>query len=336
MAILQPGEYPLWFQLTDEGPVLLESIEYARFSAPFIPWPLAPHFRFALAKEDEILMAINRGGFLKLATWRGEAAGLGMYYFSGGAFWRQYTVGAFFFYDDKPAALLYLDDRFLDAGSPLPHPRTWTFRMESSVPHPLIIPALELFPADDGWDADSLHLGADGYWYYRVSKRTGQNPSVLMLRTADLAQHGEEISPGVFQNSALGEPLSAAPPPLMNLLSAAFASTGSDSALVISADFSQPRYFSENSGAGTALLVYYRADGEKTFALAILPTGSGFYITAGSGPEPFSLPPLPGGYVYTWIGMIEDSLFASWEEQEEYNIGAAGFMVFKMLVNNTN
>ena len=43
----------------------------------------------------------------------------------------------------------------------------------------------------------------------------------------------------------------------------------------------------------------------------------------------FSLPALPEGFVYTGIGMIANTVFASWEEQEGYSIGAAGFMVIR-------
>jgi len=41
------------------------------------------------------------------------------------------------------------------------------------------------------------------------------------------------------------------------------------------------------------------------------------------------LPGLPEGFVYTGIKYVGDSLFVSWEEQEDYSIGAAGFMVIK-------
>jgi hypothetical protein len=40
----------------------------------------------------------------------------------------------------------------------------------------------------------------------------------------------------------------------------------------------------------------------------------------------FSLPPLPEDFVYTGIGLSGDTVFASWEEQDGYSIGAAGFM----------
>ena len=250
MAILQTGEQPLWFQLTEGGPVLLESIEDAIFSAALVPWPLALHIRFFNERGGELVMAVNRDGFMKLAPGSGTG-GLAMYRFSHD-FWRRYTVGGFVFYGDKPAALLYLDDRFLDSSAPLPALRTWTFNMDSNMPFPLEIPALEFFPVEEGWSADTLRLGYDGHWYYRVRK-SGSMAEIRMLRTDDLARAGEEIFAEDFFNSA-------------------------------------PR---------------------KTDTLYS------------------SLPPLPEGFFYTGTGRAGDSLFASWEEQADYNIGAAGFMVIK-------
>lgn len=42
-----------------------------------------------------------------------------------------------------------------------------------------------------------------------------------------------------------------------------------------------------------------------------------------------SLPLLPEGFFYTGIGSVGDNLFAVWEEQTDFNIGAAGFVVLK-------
>jgi hypothetical protein len=118
----------------------------------------------------------------------------------------------------------------------------------------LTIPALELFPAAEGWDADTLRYGSDGFWYYRVIKKSESRPEVRMLRTADLAMAGENITQDAFQNSAPHE--------------------------------------------------------------MILP-------------EHFSLPPLPDGFFYTGTGTAGGSVVAFWEEQEDFNIGAAGFVVIK-------
>jgi len=250
MAILQTGGQPLWFQLTEEGPVNIESIQDAVYSCALVPWPLALHIRFFSETEDGIVMVVNRDGFLKLAP---DDSGLAMYRFYGGDFFRQYSIGGFVFYDGKPASLLYLDDRFLDSELPVPNPRTWSFNMNSNAPFPLEIPALRIFPEEEGWDADTLRLGADGFFYYRVAKRSGSEQAVRMFRTADLSQGGEEISIEAFYNSAPHE-----------------------------AEISHP-----------------------------------------------SLPPLPEGFFYTGIGFLGDSIFAGWEEQEDFSIGAAGFVLIK-------
>jgi hypothetical protein len=252
-AVLQTGDVPLWFRLTEEGPVLLESIEDAALSAAFVPWPLAIHVRFLYIQDGEIVLAVNRDGFLKLVPYKGAIEGLTLFRFSGGEYWRQYTIGGFVFFNGIPAVLLYLDSHFLSSGSPPPLLRTWTFNMQSNMPFPLAIPALEIYPAEEGWEADALRYGSDGLIYYRVVKRNDAKPEVKMFNTKDLAKAGNEISSDVFFNSTLRK--------------------------------------EEN-------------------------------------PNPL-LPELPEGFFYTETGRVGDSLFASWEEQEDFNIGAAGFVIIK-------
>jgi hypothetical protein len=250
VAILQTCEHPIWFQLTENGPVHIESIEDAVMTAAFIPWALALHVRFYHERNGELVLAINRDGFVKIAP---SDTGLAFYHFSGGEFWKHYTIGGFFVFNNQDTALLYLDERFLDSDAPLPNPRTWTFGMESNLPFTNSIPALELFPAQDGWNADTLRLGNDGYWYYRVSRKNFLQPVIQMLKTENLAQAGIAISIDDFFNSSPKE-------------------------------------------------------------VKITDT---------------SLPSLPEGFVYTGLAHVGDSLFASWEEQDTFNIGAAGFMLIK-------
>ncbi|MDR2941017.1 MAG: hypothetical protein LBV17_00290 [Treponema sp.] len=253
-AVLKTGGVPLWFRLTEEGPVLLESIDDAALSAAFVPWPLALHVRFLYEKDGEIILAINRDGFIKLVPYKGDIDGITLFRFSGGEYWRQYTIGGFVFYNDSPAALLYLDDHFLSSGSPPPLLRTWTFNMQSNMPFPLTIPALEIFPAEEGWEADVLRYGTGGLIYYRVVKRNDAKPEVKMFSASDLAKNGSEITSDVFFNSALRK--------------------------------------EENKNP--------------------------------------LLPELPEGFFYTETGRVGDNLFASWEEQEDFNIGAAGFVIIKV------
>ena len=247
-AILQTGEYPLWFQLTENGPVHVSNTGDSR---DLVPWPYAPHVSFMENINGELIVVVNRFGFLKLAA---ESGGLALYVFSGGEFWNEYTSGGFVFFEGGPAALIYPENHFLDTLLPQrrsPLYRTWSFNMNSNTPFVLDIPALQFFPQDEGWIINSLRQREDGYFYYRA--RNSDTGDVYMFRTINLAHAGEEISIEVFYDSY----------PLQK-------------------DYSHP-----------------------------------------------ALPPLPDGFVYTGMCYITDNIFASWEEQIDYSIGAAGFVVIK-------
>ena len=253
MAILQTGEFPIWFKLTDQKPVHIGSIEDMIGASAFVPWPYAPHIRFLQKENDELVMVINRGGFLKIAQKENVDADrheLAVYNFSSEIF-RQYTTGGFFVYNDNPAALLYLDDRFMETTLPKPRPQIWSFNMESNNLFSIEIPVFKFFPEEDGWSFDAIRKGNDGLFYYRAAKRNESSASVKMFRTENLTQQGAEISIDVFYNSAPRKD-----------------------------EISHP-----------------------------------------------SLPALPEGFVYTETAEIGENLFASWEEQKDYSIGAAGFML---------
>jgi hypothetical protein len=252
-AIVRGGEYPVWFQLTDRGPVHIEAVEDSFFTCALIPWPLALHVRFYEINNNELFLAVNRDGFIKFTVNDDNSGSLALYRFSGENF-QQYTAGGFIFYDDNPAALLYLDDRFLDSGAPVPSPRTWTFSIKSNTPFPVNIPALELFPAEDGWNIDTLRLSGDGYYYYRVINWLSEQPQIRMLRSLNLAQGGNDVSLEAFQNSASPEP--------------------------------------------------------ETW-------------------QHSSFPHLPENFFYTGYIWLAKNLIGFWEEQQDYNIGAAGFIIIK-------
>jgi len=325
MAVLKAGEYPLWFQLGPQGPELLNSIDEACYSRALIPWPLAPHIRFMLARSDAVFMAVNTDGFLAFSPWEAGEGSTALYRFSGGDFWQPYTVGAFVFYDDTPAALLYRDDRFLDTGAPLPSPRTWTFSMETAVPFAFNIPSLEFFPASEGWDIDALRFCADGFWYYRAVKKDKGGNEIRFLRGRSLGMQGETIGSGSFHNSALPEAPAAAPPALQTLL-AAMDTPGT--VMAVSPDFASQRYFANTANSSVTVLAFYR-NGDPSAALAVDLSGRGLFAV-GQATVPIALPALPENFVYTGIALCGQTIVAVWEEQEEYNTGAAGFMVLRL------
>jgi hypothetical protein len=66
------------------------------------------------------------------------------------------------------------------------------------------------------------------------------------------------------------------------------------------------------------------------YALIITAEGRGVYGKYRDGvPETgeFSLPALPEGFVYTGIGLCASVLLVPWEEREDWNVGASGFLI---------
>jgi hypothetical protein len=346
LLILQAGENPLWFELGDEGPRVIKDPDEASLS-PFVPWPLARHIRFILPRGEELVMGVNREGFLRFAPWdragSPDSGGIALYRHADVPYWGQYTLGALFPFGEGVAALLYRDDFFSETGLPLPGPRVFSLERDSPELRALELPALEEFPAGEGWDVDALRPAPDGYWYYRGIRKNIAQPEIAYRRTRDLGLRGEAVSVSGFQNSALPEPAAAAPALLGSALAACFApGSGGGFAVAVSPDFPGPRRF---AGAGaeaaegieTGLTGFYREqpEGGPGIALVIGPGGRGIFAREiPGGPaalSPFSLPPLPPGFVYTGAALCGDTLIALWEEQEGWNIGAAGFMAIKVL-----
>jgi hypothetical protein len=338
VAVLNAGLYALWFQFGPQGPEQIVSIEDACYSRALIPWPLAAHVRFMIAHGDDVIMAINGDGFLVLRSWDIQAGeqGTALYRFSGGDLWQLYTVAALVFVDEIPAALLYRDDRFLDTGAPLPVPRAWTFTMETSTPLALDIPALQLFPGHEGWDIDTLRFSSDGYWYYRVIKKDSGEQTIKYMRSLSLETDGGPVSSGMFHNSALPEPLAAAPPALSSLLGLM---DFQEAVMVVSPDYNSQRYFAHNPDSVIDTLAYFRASPPSVLAINV--QGSGLYDAGvpplSAAPDaavprgiPLTLPSLPENFVYTGIALSGETIIAAWEEQEEYSTGAAGFMALRL------
>ncbi|MDR3167414.1 MAG: hypothetical protein LBT93_05675 [Treponema sp.] len=340
--ILEPGEVPLWFELGPEGPLLINAPGAAAL-VPFEPWPLSRFIVGFLSRGDTLFLAINRDGFLIFTPRAGEGEGLTLYRAAEPALWDPYTVGSFFLYRDLPAVLLYRDDFFADPVAEAPSPRVWGLVPGIPGPVGLEIPSFEVFPPGAGWDIDALRLGQGGRWYYRgVQKSSSPKARTLRyLRTADLSLPGEETSFAAFQESLRPESAAGAPPLLRLVLEEAFklnAPARSQSAAILFPGFSAPRHFIPGTVPGSGdeelinLVGYYRDAGPEGFsdALVILGDGRGIYgRDRGSGPEtePFSLPPFQEGFVYTGLAPAGTALIASWEEQEGFNVGAAGFMV---------
>jgi len=150
-----------------------------------------------------------------------------------------------------------------------------------------------------------------------------------MLRAGDFTMPGEQVSLGAFQNSALPEPVSSAPDGLREMLGLVFSESGYNAATVVSPEFQYARFFATNPDS-SAIAGFYSAG----FFITVSADGGVFYAEKGTASAASirrsSLPALPEGFIYTGIAMISGVIFASWEEQEDYSIGAAGFMVISI------
>ncbi|MDR2371435.1 MAG: hypothetical protein LBD71_08140, partial [Treponema sp.] len=114
-ALLETGENPLWFELSPEGPRVIDAPGNASL-APFVPWTTARHITGMLpGKAGGLVMAVNRGGFLLAGTYGAAGARvpeLTALHRVEAPYWNDYTAVSFFLLNEKPAVLLSRDDFF--------------------------------------------------------------------------------------------------------------------------------------------------------------------------------------------------------------------------------
>jgi len=332
LALLKTGEHPLWFELAAGGPVLIESPDDASLAA-YSPWPFARFIIDMQVWDDFLAMAVNRDGFLVLGAAADDTEAV-LYRARGGLIWNSYTAESFFVWDDKPAVLLYRNDFFIEPTAPSLQPQVYVLDMSSPVPVGASVPALENFPPGDSWEAEVLHRGPGGLWYYRLKEKGKDQANTVYFRTESLEEAGTRIAIGEWRNSNTQEIPENVARCLAEIINAASGSYpgGLNLVKLISPENKEPRVFVPQAATGTGedLLYVYCREADQ-FAIAIFPDGQGYY-SGGKEPAaiPFTLPPLPEGFGYTGIAVFGKILVASWEEQQDASIGAAGFMVISL------
>jgi len=340
LARLKTGGNPIWFEFGQEGLSLIESASAASL-IPYAPWPHAKYVTAMAIWNGFLVMAVNRDGFLILGpVWKSsqsETTELILYRSAAGNFWDKYTTESFFIWEGKPAVLLYRNDFFGELTAQTPNPRVFTLDLLSAIPVGANVPALEIFPPDGSWETEVLHRGPDSLWYYRMKEKGQARTATAYFRTADLNVEGKRISFGEWMNSYRGETSGNIPGNLALALERASEFSPGTTGLLktVSPDFEGQRIFSLASspaGENFAVLSGYCQMSPESLALVILPDGRGF-LSYGEDSEPrsFSLSALGEGFVYTGVAVIGNVIVASWEEQQEAGVGAAGFMVVNFL-----
>jgi hypothetical protein len=351
LALLQGGEQPLWFELGEQGPALIASPEEAPLR-PFAPWPLALRVAGTLGLEDRIILGINREGFLVFAPQADDEDSIALYRVDNNALWQDYSVASLFVFDSKPAALLYRDDYFIDRSAPPPSPRVWGLDHGAGM-QGLFVEAFEDLPPEDGWDLEDLRQGPDDRWHYRAILKSGRLQGMGYFSAGDLALPAEPSTQAALQNASRPRPRDQAPEPLRQVLEAALAPEEGHSgviALVASPEFQSarnyaaPRAFEDIQGDIRLYNGYYLRNSRGAIALVVGPEGQGAIGVLRDDElmlREFALPSLPRGFVYTGAALFHrpfgggpdrgapGSVIALgiWEEQENWNVGAAGFVL---------
>jgi hypothetical protein len=332
-AFLKTGVNPLWFEFGPGGPELINSPDDSTLTS-FLPWPHAKYIAGIQIWNEFLVMAVNRDGFLIFGGGK-ENGDVVMYRAADAGLWDNYTVESFFIWDAKLAALLYRNDFFIEPLVPRLKPQVFVLSDSYARPLGTSVPALESFPPGDAWESEIIHRGNDGYWYYRMKEKGKIQNETSFFRTSDLAEAGTKISISEWRNSSKPENQENAP----FLIKEIMKNTAFHPGMVyaVSPDFEGLRFYAPSlpessrpeQSNPSPFYAYCRV--KDHLALAVKSNGEGFILRGEErGIQPFSLPSLPEGFAYTGIACLGNVLAASWEEQQEAGIGAAGFMVMKI------
>jgi hypothetical protein len=324
-TMVRTGPEPFWFELAAGGPRLIPSPRHAALE-PFVPWKLSRYIVAFLADENRLTAAVNQEGFLVFDFPKeGEIA----FCYYPAPSWAGYSVSSVFRFERHPAALLVRDGIFSDPAPPPPDPALWRFdgtAVKSFEPPGILSP-------EDGWETVDVLWGGDGAWYCRkVSREPETGKADVYLRAADLAGSGEKSSGGAFLQAA--RPKNPAETPSPAILAAALEAAGTLAGKpcmfnTVSPEFEAPRVFETGMNNAITELVSASAYYRSGTALALLPDGRGVFRGKSRSGD-FALPPLPEGYAYTSVCLAGENdgkctIVVSWEEQKDWNIGAAGF-----------
>jgi hypothetical protein len=212
----------------------------------------------------------------------------------------------------------------------------------------LILEAFEELPPEDGWDLEALRQGPDDRWLYRAIRKSGALRGMGYFSARDLSLPGEPSTEAAMRDASRPRPQDQAPAPLRQVLEAALAVENGPStaiAMVASPEFVSPRRYAAPQaidnirGDIRSYNGYYLKRGGDAIALVVGPEGRGFVGSGRDGAvtiREFALPVLPRGFVYTGAALFPlpsppGGLFVTalgiWEEQENWSVGAAGFVL---------
>lgn len=338
---VQPSAKPIWFEFGSEGPVAID-VPGRSSLVPFAPWPLARRSCGFVVREGLIAMGANRDGFIVFAPRKNGA--VSVYRISDPAAFGKYSIATLFSFRDQPTAILYRDHFFVDSSDPSPAPRAYSAVPGKGEPVPVDLPVLSGFPPADGWDVEGMERAADGRWFFRAVRRPGTEkgdgePAFAVAQGPDSA--AEPSTAAAFRGAMLPRSADSAEAVLRLALAAVATTLDPSGLMVVSAcgpgavsaeDYLVSRSAVKNVDAAlsAASSEVKRAWASSDGSRAYLVTAAGeTYTAVGRDREVVRshLPALPIGFSYTGISTTRNLAVVSWEEQDGWAVGAAGFLV---------
>ncbi len=334
LAVVASGDNPLWFELTDEGPMLISSPEEASLRT-FLPWPHSIHTTDMLIDKNRLVMTINRLGFLVFIPW--DASHLGMYAVFDKTRWNQYSIASLFRHNQRPSALFYRDDFFaVNEELPLPETQTAALVKGSTQPVKAEIPSFKDFPSSKGWNIEALNRGKNGNWYFIAAQKSSGTQEKFYYQTELLDEQPKSISMGDYWLALAPESLQKAPIIVQNTVEEAVKNRQENLSYLIEMilpDGEQKVRYSRQSGAADSDMLSLFVYTENDKSIAVCSDGSGAAAKKAEGESietfPYNLPKAPENFFYTGIALSGNTVIAAWEEQQFYGVGAAGFVLLK-------
>lgn len=341
VATVRPGSSPLWFELGPEGPRTVTAPGSSAL-VPFAPWPLARRSSGFVVREGLVTLGANRDGFVVFAPQK--AGTVSIYRLSDPGSFGTYSIASVFSFRGQPTALLYRDHFFVDPSAPAPEPRSFSVSPGSPAPVPVSLPTLAAFPSAEGWDVEALDRSSDGRWLFRAVRRSaegGASGEPSYLSAAGLDAEATPTSAGAYRGALLPRPSAEAEAVLRRVLDALATTLGPRTLMVVSAvgpgAASVESYLVSASPTRNVETALSRPDADVQRAWACS-DGARAYLVTSPG-ETYTalgregavvrshLPALPEGFAYTGIGATRNLAVITWEEQDGWAVGSAGFLV---------
>ena len=347
--------HPIWYEVSAEGCKTISDPANSQV-LPFAPWTMASRLIGFVASESFAVAGLNRDGFMLFEESPG--GDLALYRIVGNE-----KVSPF-----SALAILLLPQSELDLGLEKPMPALLVARDPyfsqfatdpvSPVPaEPLVVlnlrdcSLLNTRPRAFGFfgtNIEALDRGIEGNWYIKAAQfgEGGQHTTdqggvagKQYFSAPTLMDEAVSIDRGTYQATLTPKPFTTMPKLVQSLMGAFTDSQRKDHFPVlqlVQSDRPIQEIFMADpavkngpplSGGESEIIKFLGfSDGKR--AVVVLKDGRG--VIRHSKIEAFNLPPLAEGFVYTGIVMLPHWIIASWEEQESFVVGSAGFLVLPL------